>query len=68
MILPLARGPEGDYWASIRARMLRETEVFLEEGLRHPEQYRRIPAIPVGNGRFPRGFADAFWSQLLATS
>jgi len=55
-------------WEVIRARMTRETETFLEEGLRHPEQYPRIPAIPVGLGRFPRGLADLFWSQVLATS
>lgn len=68
MILPSGRGTESDYWTAIRARMLRETEMFLEDGLRHPEQYRRIPAVPVGKGPFPRGFADAFWSQMLATS
>jgi hypothetical protein len=68
MILPLGRASEGEYWALLRARMLRETEAFLEEGLRHAEQYRRIPAVPVGKAPFPRGFADAFWSQLLATS
>ena len=68
MILSSGHGPESDYWTLIRARMLRETEAFLEDGLQHPEQYRRIPAIPVGSASFPRGFADAFWSQLLATS
>lgn len=68
MILPLGRAPDGDYWTMIRARMLRETEAFLEDGLRRPEQYRRIPAVPVGSARFPHGFADAFWAQLLATS
>jgi hypothetical protein len=67
MILPFGRRSETD-WEAIRARMLRETEVFLEEGLRRPEQHRRIPAIPVGAGSFPRGFADLFWSQVLATS
>lgn len=67
MILPLRRRSESD-WEVIRARMLRETEAFLEEGLRRPEQYRRIPAIPVGTGTFPKGFADVFWSQVLATS
>jgi hypothetical protein len=68
MILPFGPASEGEYWDVIRARMRRETEAFLEAGLRHPEQYRRIPAVPVGTARFPRGFADAFWSQLLATS
>ncbi|HOB74017.1 MAG TPA: hypothetical protein PKG54_05770 [Phycisphaerae bacterium] len=68
MILPLGRGSEVEDWAAIRQRMLRETEAFLEEGLRHPDRYRRIPAIPVGSGEFPRGFGDVFWSQMLATS
>ncbi len=68
MMLSLARGSEGDHWALIRARMLRETEIFLEDGLQHPERYLRIPAVPVGSAPFPRGFADAFWSQILATS
>ncbi len=68
MIVPLGRSPALDNWADVRARMLRETEAFLEDGLRHPERHRRIPAIPVGNAPFPRGFADVFWSQVLATS
>jgi len=55
-------------WAVIRARMMLETETFLDEGLRHPEKYPRIPSIPVGSGCFPRGLADVFWSQVLATS
>ncbi len=68
MILPLGRGPEHESWAAIRRRMIRETEAFLEEGLLHADRYRRIPAIPVGKGGFPRGFSDVFWSQMLATS
>jgi hypothetical protein len=68
MIVPLGRGSQADNWTAIRARILRETEVFLEEGLRHPERHLRIPAIPVDRTPFPRGFADAFWSQVLATS
>ena len=55
-------------WKMIRDRMIRETESFLEEGLRHPERQLRIPAIPVGSGQFMRGMSDAFWSQVLATS
>ena len=55
-------------WIAIRRRMLRETEVFLEEGLRHPERQLVIPAIPVGRTRFPRGFAHLFWSQILGSS
>ncbi|MGQ9651453.1 MAG: hypothetical protein ACUVXJ_15200 [Phycisphaerae bacterium] len=55
-------------WTVIRARMLRETEVFIEEGLRHPEQQIRIPALKVGSGTFSRRFAQVFWSQVLGTS
>ena len=66
MILPFhRRGIES--WEALRSRMLRETEFFLEDGLRNPERFIRIPAIPVGSGAFARGFADAFWSQVLAT-
>ncbi|HPD29581.1 MAG TPA: hypothetical protein PLL20_06275 [Phycisphaerae bacterium] len=55
-------------WTAIRARMLRETEVFIEEGLRHPERQVRIPALKVGSGTFTRIFAQAFWAQVLGTS
>ena len=55
-------------WVVIQARMIRETELFLEEGLRHPERYMIIPAMPVGTGRFPRGWANEFWSRILASS
>lgn len=55
-------------WEIIRARMLRETEAFLEDGLRNPQGRVIIPALPVGRGRFPRAFAHLFWSQVLATS
>ena len=55
-------------WAVIRFRMIWETEAYLDDALRHPERHLRIPAIPVGAGRFPRGLADRFWSQILASS
>ncbi|UCD29040.1 MAG: hypothetical protein JSV03_00725 [Planctomycetota bacterium] len=55
-------------WAVIQARMIRETEVYLEEALRDPEQQIVIPAIPVGSGRFPRGYAHEFWARVLGTS
>jgi hypothetical protein len=67
MILPdLFRRRES--WLITRARMLRETEVFLEEGLTRPEKHPRIPAIPVGSGSFPRGLAEVFWAQILGSS
>ena len=61
-------GRQAESWDVIRARMMRETERFLEEAMTHPDRQLRIPAIPVGMGHFPRGYADAFWSNVLATS
>lgn len=55
-------------WIVIRARMLRETEVFIEEALRRPEQQIRIPTLKVGSGTFSRTFAQMFWSQVLGAS
>ncbi len=57
--------PRLQSWAVIRARLLRETEEFLEQGLREPQQYRRIPAIRIGYGSFTRHFAETFWSEVL---
>jgi len=62
-----ARRDRPETWTLIRARMLRETQEYIEDGLRHPERRVRIPAIPVGKGRFARGFAQVFWSQVLGT-
>lgn len=61
-------GQRFEEWAVIRARMLRETELFLEQALRHPERQVIIPALEVGRASFPRGFACAFWAQILGTS
>jgi len=55
-------------WMAIRSRMIRETERFLEDALRHPERQVVIPAVRLGGGSFPRGFAQAFWSQVLGSS
>ena len=67
MILPLPfRRRESSLL--LRVRLLRETELFLEEGLKRSEAYPRIPAIPVGSGSFTRGLAEAFWSQVLGSS
>jgi len=55
-------------WAVLRRRMLRETEAFLEDALRHPGRQVVIPAIPVGQAAFPRGYAQLFWSQVLGAS
>jgi hypothetical protein len=53
---------------AMQRRLLRETEAFLELGLRYPDKQVEIPAIPVGEGEFPPGAGDRFWSQVLPTS
>jgi len=52
-------------WETMRKQILRETETFLEEGLRDPKKAPRIPAVRVGRGYFPRRFAEAFWRRIL---
>ena len=64
MIVPFQR-EQRDTWDAIRARMLRETEVFLEDGLRSLEVAVRIPAIPVGSGSFSEQYARSFWVEVL---
>jgi hypothetical protein len=66
--MPPTRTLRLESWAVMRARLLRETECFLAEGLRHPERNVIIPAIPVGSGTFPRGYAQLFWAQVLGAS
>lgn len=48
-------------------RAIHETEVFLADCLRHPEKVRRIPAVRVGFGRFPKGLAEEFWRSVLGS-
>jgi len=67
MILPPRRS-RLESWVVIRARMLRETEMFLEDAMRGREKHMVIPAVPLGEASFPGGFARAFWSQVLGTS
>ena len=55
-------------WAVLRRRMLRETEAFIEDALKHPELQVVIPAVPVGEAAFPRGYAQLFWSHVLGSS
>ncbi len=57
-----------DSWAVIQARMLRETERFIEEALRCPERQLQIPTVRVGAGSFTRAFAQLFWAQVLGAS
>jgi len=67
MMLPFRR-LRLESWAEIRQRMIRETELFLEEGLQNPEKQRRIPALPVGSASFTRGYASVFWAEVLGSS
>ena len=55
-------------WAVIQARMLRETEHFIEEAMRSPERQLRIPTVKVGESSFTRVFAQLFWAQMLGAS
>lgn len=54
-----------DLYRGLRREMIRETEEFLEEGLRDPRRAVRIPSVPVGIGRFSQQFASAFWTNAL---
>ncbi|HEY3243727.1 MAG TPA: hypothetical protein VGM03_10285 [Phycisphaerae bacterium] len=45
--------------------MIRETEAFLENALRHPQDFPRIPAAPVGSISFPKMLAERFWADAL---
>jgi hypothetical protein len=55
-------------WEYIRGRMLRETEMFLEESLADPKRQVTIPVVRVGEAEFVRGFADMFWAGILGSS
>jgi len=50
---------------SLRARMIRETELALLVGLQFPERTVRIPTLEVGKGTFRPVFAARFWQQTL---
>lgn len=55
-------------WETMRRRILRETECFLEQALLDGARAVRIPAHPVGEGHFTREFAESFWQQVLGES
>ena len=57
--------PLGDNWAIHRRRMLAETEMFIEWGLRHPEMVDWIPAKPVSEGGFPVQAANWFYATVF---
>lgn len=54
-------------WDEYRRDMIRETERFIEYGLKHPELVIEIPAKPVGDGGYPRQVADWFWHVVLTS-
>ena len=57
-----------DFYRELRQRMVRETEEYLCESLRHPERIVRIPTVVVGRGVFTPHFAQDFWKQVLGLS
>lgn len=52
-------------WDQYRKAIIRETEVFIEWGLLHPEDVDWIPSKPVNNGGFPRAVADWFYGSVF---
>ena len=60
--------PSQDLCRELRLRMIRETEDYLNECLRHPGRTVRIPTVVVGHGVFAPRFAQAFWNQVLGLS
>ena len=48
-----------------RARMIAETNAFIEWGLQHPEQVRWIPKHPAGHGSFSEQLKTLFWNLVL---
>ncbi|MBN1489712.1 MAG: hypothetical protein JXA69_07325 [Phycisphaerae bacterium] len=58
------RAPED--FEAMRRRILGETEAYLADALRHPEDFVRIPRHRVGSGWFPPQFAAAFWNRVLS--
>lgn len=59
------RKQRDETWEETRARIIGETEAFLNEALRYPELATRIPTIQAGTGHFPRSLARAFWDRVL---
>jgi hypothetical protein len=58
-------GISRESWQQYRRRMIRETERFIEFGLRHPDYVIEIPAKPVGQGGFPKQVSEWFWRMVL---
>jgi hypothetical protein len=56
-----------DNWDQHRREMLRETELFIEYGLAHPDEAMGIPAKRVGERAVPQAVSDWFWSSALTS-
>ena len=52
-------------WEALHGRVLSETALYLERGLRDRSWGERIPIIPVGKGSFSKVFSTRFWQHLL---
>lgn len=55
-----------DLYREMRRRILAETEHYLTRCLTNPHLAIRIPRIKVGEGPFPPGLAERFWSEVLS--
>jgi|GEM_PF-899552 len=53
-------------WRAHQREIIAETERFINWGLRHPDEVTPIPFKPVGQGGFPQGAADWFYSIVLS--
>ena len=51
---------------TMRRRIIGETEAYLTDALRHPDDFARIPRHRVGLGWFPSQYAEAFWRRVLS--
>ncbi len=54
-------------WEQYRKRLIRETETFIEWGLRNPDKVTGIPMKRIGNGGWPVEVGVWFWNTVLTT-
>ncbi|MFP4107197.1 MAG: hypothetical protein ACLFVU_14085 [Phycisphaerae bacterium] len=62
----MLKNASNESWEEYRARMIAETERFIEWGLRHPDEVIEIPSKPASQGDFPQQVGNWFWSVALA--
>ncbi len=62
----MGRAASSETWQAYRRRMIRETEVFIEWGLKHPDEVVEIPVKPAEDGGFPRQMGEWFWGVVLS--